>query len=468
MFPVIPVIIGVADVINRSTKVEDAKEPADLMHQAILDALKDTQASQLDNLKSSIDSIQVVNTWTWLYSDLPGLLSQKLGVNPHHKHISPHGGNQPALLFDEAARRIAQGETKVAIVTGGEALASLTACAAAKKIPPPNWTPPSEQIESVFSPTTRDLGNDLGATHDIGAPIHVYPLFENGYRANHKQSIRDNNQESAKLYGDFAKVAEKNPYAWNYGKQVAEETIGTVSKKNRMICFPYPLLMNAFNTVNLACAVILTSTDYAKQIGVPERNWIYPLGGAGTQDNDNFWLRPNYYSSPAISKSLDAALRVSGVSMSDIDLYDLYSCFPIVPKLAAQHLGLGLADPSKPLTLLGGLTSFGGAGNNYSMHAITEMTRQLRAGKGKTGLVLANGGVATYQHVVCISKQPRSNSSPYPSANPLPKILGDMSVPSIDEAPDGPAVIEVSKSTRSQNFQEDSLIACFEDVHRLL
>jgi hypothetical protein len=44
------------------------------------------------------------------------------------------------------------------------------------------------------------------------------------------------------------------------------------------------------------------------------------------------------------------------------------SCFPIVPKLACQHLGLPLTGSSKPITLLGGLTSFGGAGNNYSTH----------------------------------------------------------------------------------------------------
>jgi len=38
-----------------------------------------------------------------------------------------------------------------------------------------------------------------------------------------------------------------------------------------------------------------------------------------------------------------------------------------VPKLAADHLGLPI-NGGKSLTLLGGLTSFGGAGNNYSMH----------------------------------------------------------------------------------------------------
>jgi len=48
-----------------------------------------------------------------------------------------------------------------------------------------------------------------------------------------------------------------------------------------------PLLMNAFNTVNLAAACLLTSTDYARELGIPEDRWIYPLGGAGTQDANN-------------------------------------------------------------------------------------------------------------------------------------------------------------------------------------
>jgi hypothetical protein len=44
--------------------------------------------------------------------------------------------------------------------------------------------------------------------------------------------------------------------------------------------------MNAFNSVNLAGAVILTSTDYATELGIPKSQWVYPLGGAGTKDSD--------------------------------------------------------------------------------------------------------------------------------------------------------------------------------------
>ncbi|KAK3116416.1 hypothetical protein LTR53_003209 [Teratosphaeriaceae sp. CCFEE 6253] len=474
-----PIVVGVGDVVNRSRKVEDAIEPLQLMLGAIQEAIRDTglSPSAATALQTEIDSLDVVRTWTWPYPDLPGLIAERLAIDPLRKHYSEHGGNTPGMLFDEAARRISKGESNVALLTGGEALASLSACAAAKRLPPPNWTPLGEEVNTVFSPTTRELrpsalpgawtaprsladGVDLGATHSIGNPIQVYPLFESGFRAFRGQSVRDNHAESAQMYAEFADVAGDNENAWSYGKQAeTAESIGTVSKKNRMICTPCmsllvsalvallisctdPLLMNAFNTVNLAAACILTSVEHAKELGIPEERWIYALGGAGTSDSNDFWQRPNFWWSPAISRSLDAGLKASGVAKEDIDLHDFYSCFPVVPKMACHHLGLSCVSPSKPITLLGGLTSFGGAGNNYSMHALTEMTRQLRQGKGKTGLILANGGVITYQHVVCLSTLPRRDNEAYPDHNPLPATIEDVQAPTIAEMADGDATIE--------------------------
>jgi len=121
-----PIVVGVGDIKNRSTKVEDAIEPMQLMLQAILKAIQDTNlsASATKELQSKIDSVGVVNTWTWVYSDLPRLISEELHVKPKYQVLSHHGGDSPAKLFGQAARRISLGESKVAIVTGGEALAS--------------------------------------------------------------------------------------------------------------------------------------------------------------------------------------------------------------------------------------------------------------------------------------------------------------------------------------------------------
>ena len=122
----IPIVVGVGDVTNRSLKLEDAIEPMQLMLQAISKAIEDVhlpnQAAQ--TLRSQIDSLDVVRTWSWPYLDLPSLLCQKLDIDPRHKNYSEHCGNQPAKLFDDAARRLSLGQSKVAVLTGGEALAS--------------------------------------------------------------------------------------------------------------------------------------------------------------------------------------------------------------------------------------------------------------------------------------------------------------------------------------------------------
>ena len=159
--------------------------------------------------------------------------------------------------------------------------------------------------------------------------------------------------------------------------------------------------MNAFNTVDLTAACLVTSTDHARNLGIDESHWVYIRGGAGTSmssdckvfDPDNkatdldtlVLRRPNFFSSASLTKSIDHCLQTSGLDKEEIDVYDIYSCvrrlhflthvanlssrcFPIVPKLAAAHLGLPITGQENRLTVLGGLTSFGGAGNNYSLH----------------------------------------------------------------------------------------------------
>lgn len=71
------------------------------------------------------------------------------------------------------------------------------------------------------------------------------------------------------------------------------------------------------------------------------------------------------------------------------------------------------------------------------------MVRQLREGKGQHGLVLGNGGVLTYQHVVCISSKPREDGAPYPSKDLLPKLLDELPVPVVDAQAEGACRIEV-------------------------
>jgi hypothetical protein len=86
------------------------------------------------------------------------------------------------------------------------------------------------------------------------------------------------------------------------------------------------------------------------------------------------------------------------------------------------------------------------------------MVRELRKGKARNGLVLANGGMVTYQYVVCLSNKPRDSS--YPNSNPLPDFLDDEPVPTVDEKAEGEAIIEVSSPDRDRGQADDADIYC--------
>lgn len=45
--------------------------------------------------------------------------------------------------------------------------------------------------------------------------------------------------------------------------------------------------MTAFNNVNMAASCIITSVKFARDLGISEKKWIYPLGGAGMREKEN-------------------------------------------------------------------------------------------------------------------------------------------------------------------------------------
>ena len=79
--------------------------------------------------------------------------------------------------------------------------------------------------------------------------------------------------------------------------------------------------------------------------------------------------RRNVAESPAVRESARIALHQAGLFVSDLEHFDIYSCFPSAVQIAMKEIGIKDDDP-RPLTVTGGLPFFGGPGNNYSMHAI--------------------------------------------------------------------------------------------------
>jgi acetyl-CoA C-acetyltransferase len=144
--------------------------------------------------------------------------------------------------------------------------------------------------------------------------------------------------------------------------------------------------------------------EKARALGVPEERWIYLHGGADVTERTPL-QRGDLAAYPAAGLASRRALELAGLGQAEVALFDLYSCFPVAVFDVRDELGVAPGDP-RPLTVTGGLPFFGGAGNNYSMHAIASMVRRLRAQPGAYGFVGANGGFLSKYSVGIYSTAP--------------------------------------------------------------
>ena len=391
--PRTPVLVGTGQVNQRTdadSPFSEIPEPIDLMERAARLAAED--AGALD-LLTAVDTVSVANIFSWKYRDPGALLGERLGAAPKRTFYTGPSGNSPQLLVNHAAADILAGDADVVLIGGAEMWRSRNKMMATGV--QPSWT---TQDESIAEPTI--LGGRMdqvgGAETTIGliSPGHVYPLFEQAIRVANGVSVAEHRTAISQLWQRFNAVAVHNAHAWSNDAYTAEE-IATPGPDNRLIISPYTKLMNSHNMVEQGAVLLLTSVETARRLGIPEDRWIFPL--AGSQANDTFALseRDELHRSPAIRLAGRRAFDIAGLSTDDVDLIDIYSCFPSAVQVAATELGLALDDPARPLTVTGGLTFAGGPWCNYVTHSIATMAERLRELPGAKGLITANGGYLT-------------------------------------------------------------------------
>lgn len=371
----------------------------------------------------------------------PATLSKMLGAAPAWSVYSEMGGNTPQYLINILSERIARGETELALTVGCEFLGSAMK-RLGRNLGFDDWRTVEDE---TLAPAARVGDPRAGSTpyearHGLDRPINIYPLFENALRARDGRSIPDHQARMGKLFAGFSAVAAENPEAWFPVKRSAEELV-TVSEKNRMIGFPYPKLLNAIMEVDQSAAVLVASVRKARELGVPEDQWVYLHGCADAAD---LWYpldRQDFYSSPAMRLTGKLAFEMAGIGLEQIDALDLYSCFPVAVEIGAEALGLSLDDP-RGLTVTGGLPYAGGPGNNYVMHSIAVMLDRLRRKPGAYGLITGNGWFLTKQSTGIYSTT--RPAKPFEREDPavLQRQIDALPHPDVIETPQGAATIE--------------------------
>ncbi len=391
-----PVIVGIHQFTQRWQDATVPLEPLMMMAKASQEAIEDTRV----DFKKIIDTVYVVNIFSYTYQDAPNELAQVLEINPNQTLYPTEGGNTPQYLIGKACLALEKGESKGVLIAGAEAVYGFKQ--AQKKGIKLDWKP-RKQPQKIDGEIRVPL-NEVESAYELYLPANIYPLFETAIRANAQRSPEAHHVYLGKLYEHFANVAAQNPHAWSQDSYSPEE-IYQISEDNRYITYPYTKRMNANINVDQAAALLLTTVGEAQKLGISEDKWVFPSGSACLNEVWEVTRRPKLHESVAIREAGKLALAQAGLGISAIDAFDLYSCFPCAVQMAQKALGIDENDP-RPLTLTGGLSYFGGPGNNYVSHSIVTAVEQIRQNPTQKLLLTALGWYATKHAVGVYSKNP--------------------------------------------------------------
>lgn len=444
--PRTPVVVGVGQSAERIDDTDyRAMSPVELAAVAAQAAVADCGA---ERVAQAIDTVVATRQFENSIPNAPAPLGKSnnfprsvarlIGADPARAVLDKVGGQGPQKLLSEFAAEIAAGTADAVLLCGSDATSTLRHFAKSSEgEDKPDF---SETIEGQLE--DRGYGLEEFVEHYTvihgltGAPVQ-YGLLENARRARLGMGTADYLQAMGELFAPMSKIAAKNPFSASPVERSVDE-LTTISTTNRMICDPYPRLLVARDQVNQGAAALLMSVEAARRLGVSEDRWVY-LHGHADMRSQRLLERADLGAYPAAVAATTAALAMAGIGFGDITAMDLYSCFPVPVFNICDAFGLAGDDP-RGLTLTGGLPFFGGAGNNYSMHAIAEAVAVARSAAGQFAFVGANGGMMSKYSVGVYSAAP-APWTPDRSAEPQAELDAAPKV-AVTERAEGPATIE--------------------------
>lgn len=414
-----PILVGAGQFTQREQDPAAALSPMQLVAKVSNMAAEDAGARNA--LIDSLDTVVMMRSaseTSWRFAspfgdpkNAPKALANAIGAGNAKRHVYTYpGGNMVQWCITHLCEMITNGEVGAALIAGGEALA--TQKAAQRAGLELDWGEDAGGSPEMWGVETRGW-SDVEDVHGMRGAIFSYPMFENGLRGMRGRTIDEQRQANGDLLARFAAVAADNPLA-NRRQGYSGEEISDLNANNPYIGFPYTKLMNANIFIDQAAALILTSEEKARQLGIPPDRWVYLHGTAYAYDHWYISDRKDFYSSPATRLVSEKAFGMAEMTLDDIDAFDIYSCFPSAIQITCQEIGLALDDP-RGLTVTGGLPYFGGPGNNYVTHSVAEMMNVLRAQPGSKGLITSEGNYVT-KHAAGIFSTERPNRPFAPEA----------------------------------------------------
>jgi acetyl-CoA C-acetyltransferase len=399
--PRTPAVAGCGEIAQHDIAGPELLSALDLAVEAARRAGTDAGGRLLER----VELVAAVMSISLRHPDPGRLVADRLGLTGARTVQSRIGGNLPQYLLNDFGAEIAAGRLDVALIVGTESVYSRRK-APADAIRELDKPLPAGEPAPWFG-DDRPGWSDDEAAHQAALPNVIYPLFEAALRAEAGRDLEEHRRLVSELWSRFAAVSGSRAAAWSQKAWSAEE-IRTPGPANRMVTYPYTKLMNANIFTDQAAAILVCSPEAARAVGVPDERLVYLHAGADGADTQFFTERWSLAESPGLRATARGALAGAGVDVDDIARFDLYSCFPSAVQAAMKELGLSgpAGGDDRPLTQTGGLSFFGGPGNNYVSHSVAAMVDACRADPGSLGLVTGIGYYLTKHSAGIYSTRP--------------------------------------------------------------
>ena len=385
-----PVVVGAAEVVHRAGPGFELSSATALILEAVDAALDPTGAA--DALGPLVGEVLVPHG-TWTEPD-PGRAVAAALDAPHARSVRSELGVLQLSLLARACAAVADGEVQAAVVAGGEnRWSGVVAGKEGRQVPEAPLEALAQEPDEQVHPHEMVI-SQIEIERNLTTAAHQYAVIESALRHELGRTVDEHQRWLGELWAGFARVAAEAPAGWDQ-RALGPDDIALVSDTNRLIAAPYPKWLVSQWNVDQAAALVVTSVEVARRLGIDESHWVFPLGVAMSNLVVPMPERAEVFRWPAMGVCGDALRSHVGMSQEDMAgaPVDLYSCFPVAVEVQARELGI---SHHRALTLTGGMTFGGGPFNNYSLQGAAAMVRHLRAAADPgVGLTTAVSGLLT-------------------------------------------------------------------------
>src|SRR5581483_1148296 len=185
--------------------------------------------------------------------------------------------------------------------------------------------------EEIVSQVEMDAG--------MSSAMEPFALIDSALRRAEGRTLDEHRDDIARLWAGFNAVATRFPHA-AFPEPRTAAFLREPSPENRPMAFPYNKWHCAQMNVDQAAAILVCSLDTAQRAGIDPDRMVFPLVALESSSSVPVSERGDLHRWPAMEVLGRAAAAHLGHPLAELDLVEVYSCFPAAVRVQQRALGL--------------------------------------------------------------------------------------------------------------------------------